>query len=385
MGLTVLFNNNYEKHRVDGLESKYLPFLKLKSYLDQNFPDKISIGKSFLGNEIFQLKIGTGKIKILIWSQMHGNESTGTRAMLDVFSFLKSETSWSDVILKELCIYYIPMLNPDGSSLYTRRNAAGIDLNRDFLQEASPEIKVLKAAVSEIQPDFMFNLHDQRSIFNVGDQSKPATMAFLAPSPDEIRSVTESRIKAMAVIDHMVKGLETVIPGHLSRFTDEFYPNSTGDNFTKLGFPCILFEAGHFPNDYSRNQVRKFNALAILLAFERISRSDVMEKGNYDNIPLNQKKYLDIILRNVQVESSESHAILDIGIYFEERVDLESQEVIYCSKIEEIGDLSAYYGHLDQDMKGEKYHGKSSVFPVIGELADFSVGNIHFENGNFKG
>ena len=90
-------------------------------------------------------------------------------------------------------------------------------------------------------------------------------------------------------------------------------------------------------------------------------------------------------MRNVQVESSESHAILDIGIYFEERLDLESQEVIYCSKIEEIGDLSAYYGHLDQDMKSEKYHGKSSVFPVIGELADFSVGNIHFENGNFKG
>ena len=36
------------------------------------------------------------------------------------------------------------MLNPDGSEKWTRRNALDIDMNRDFLKESSPEIKILK-------------------------------------------------------------------------------------------------------------------------------------------------------------------------------------------------------------------------------------------------
>ncbi len=385
MGLSELFTDKYKMIWVDGLESKYLPFLKLKEYLDEYFPDKILLGKSFLGNDIYALKIGSGTIKVLAWSQMHGNESTGTRAMLDVLEFLKLEDDWSKKVLEKISFYFIPMLNPDGSSLYTRRNAAGIDLNRDFLQEASPEIKILKALVSHLQPDFLFNLHDQRTIFNVGNTSKPATLSFLAPSPDPERSETPARIKTMDVIDYITKGLENIIPGHIARFSDEFYPTSTGDNFMKQGFPCLLFEAGHFPNDYQRGQVRKFNALAVLLGLERISVMENSDKGDYDKIPRNNQKCLDIILRNVLVNSNEAESLLDIGIYFEERLDVEKQEVIFCSRIEEIGDLSGYFGHLDLDKKGKVYVGKSSVYPVIGELADFSVGNIHFEKGKFNG
>src|SRR5690606_5461804 len=103
---------------------------------------------------------------ILAWSQMHGNESTGTRAMLDVFEFLKLENNWSKSILDEFTFHFIPMLNPDGSTLYTRRNACGIDLNRDFVRESSPEIKILKEFVKSNRFDFMFNLHDQRTILD---------------------------------------------------------------------------------------------------------------------------------------------------------------------------------------------------------------------------
>ncbi|HLV23503.1 MAG TPA: M14 family zinc carboxypeptidase [Moheibacter sp.] len=384
MRLIDLFGKEYERIRVEGFGSKYLPFMKLKNYLDENFPEKILIGKSFLGNDIYGLKIGTGKTKIMAWSQMHGNETTGTRCMLDVFSFLNLNNEWTEKLLKSVSFYFIPMLNPDGSTLYTRRNAAGIDLNRDFLQEASPEIKVLKSFVNKIKPDFLFNLHDQRTIFNVGGTNKPATLSFLAPSPDISRTETEPRIKAMTVINHIYKGLNEIIPGYLARFTDEFYSTSTGDNFMNAGYPIILFEAGHYPNDYQRNKVRKFHALAILLAVEKISLEETAEVGEYHQIPINDKKFLDIVLRNVLVNSNEAESLLDIGIYFEELLDVEAQEIIYCSRIEEIGDLSGFYGHLDIDKKGKIYLGKSSIFPKIGEKADFSVGNIHFEKGKFK-
>lgn len=381
MELLRIFEENYEKFRVLGFDSKYLPYLKLRSYLDQkNYPKNL-IGKSFLGNEIYSLSIGKGPIKVLAWSQMHGNEATGTRAMLDVWEFLLSDLEWSKKMLDKISFHFVPMLNPDGSTQFSRRNVCGIDLNRDFLQEASPEIRVLKNFVAEIQPQFLFNLHDQRSIFNVGTTKEPATLAFLAPSFEESRSLNDQRIASMAVIDHMAKGLHQVIPNKIARFSDEFYPTSTGDNFMKMGYSTILFEAGHFPKDYSRDQVRKFNALAILLALDRIVDKNPYEIGDYLNIPGNNKKYLDVILRNVKVQSNEFESVLDIGIYFEEKLNTKTQEIEFLGRIEEIGDLSAYFGHIDIDKKGKNYIGKSSIFPIIGEFADFSVGAYHFEKG----
>jgi len=383
MELLQLFDKNYEEIRVSGFESRYLPFSELKIYLDEKFPDKKSIGKSFLGNDVFHLKIGNGKRNILAWSQMHGNESTGTRAMFDVFEFLKIENNWSKSILEEFTFHFIPMLNPDGATLYTRRNASGIDLNRDFVKESSLEIKILKEFVKSNTFDFMFNLHDQRTIFNVELTAEPATLAFLAPSADFQRSLNDTRRKVMSVISFMNQHLQTYIPGKIARFSDEFYPNSTGDNFTQMGIPTLLFEAGHFPNDYGRNKVRKYNALAILLALEAILEHRDFETEGYFEIPQNAKQFLDVVLRNVLVKSSHAETLLDIGIYFQEKLNKETHEIEFCSVVEEIGDLSAYFGHVDVDLNGKTYIGKSAVFPILGQMADFSVGNLHFDKGKF--
>ena len=89
------------------------------------------IGQSVLGKPIYKLQFGTGKIRILMWSQMHGNESTTTKALFDFINFLNSNTKESNVILDHFTFCMLPMLNPDGAKLYTRENANGIDLNRD--------------------------------------------------------------------------------------------------------------------------------------------------------------------------------------------------------------------------------------------------------------
>lgn len=383
MELLKLFDSNYEKIRVAGFESKYLPFSQLKNYLDDNFPEKISIGKSFLGNDIFHLKTGNGNRNILAWSQMHGNESTGTRAMLDVFEFLKLENKWSEMILNEFTFHFIPMLNPDGSNLYTRRNASGIDLNRDFIQESSPEIRILKEFVKKKSFEFMFNLHDQRTIFNIETSKEPATLSFLAPSADIQRSMNDTRRKVMAVISYMNAHLQHYIPGKVGRFSDEFYPNSTGDNFTQMGIPTILFEAGHYPNDYQRDHTRRYNALAILLALDAIVQNKDFGTEGYFDIPQNGKMFLDVVLRNVLVKSSRSESLLDIGIYYREKLNLTTHEIEFCAVIEEIGDLSNYFGHLDLDKQGKTFVGKSGLYPVLEDIADFSVGNVQFDKGKF--
>lgn len=383
MELLQLFDSDYEKIRVSGFESRYLPFSQLKNYLDKNFSQKVSLGKSFLGNDIFHLKIGKGNRNILAWSQMHGNESTGTLAMLDVLEFLKLENNWSQSILNTFTFHFIPMLNPDGSTLYTRRNACGIDLNRDFTQQSSPEIKILKEFVKNQELEFMFNLHDQRTIFNTENLPETATISFLAPAADIQRSITDTRRKVMSAISYINTHLQKYIPGKVGRFSDEFYPNSTGDNFTQMEIPTILFEAGHYPNDYQRNHTRRYNALAILLALDGIQQNKNFGTEGYFDIPQNGKMFLDIVLRNVLVKSSHSESILDIGIYFQEQLNTQSHEIELCAVIEEIGDLSNYFGHLDIDKKGQVFIGKSTIYPVLQRIADFSVGNIHFDNGKF--
>lgn len=385
MKISDLFYRTYEQFRIDGFDQKYLPYLQLKDYLDHHFPTKQLLGYSFLGNDIYCLKIGTGATKVFVWSQMHGNESTGTRAMLDVFEFLKQKDPLVLELLKGITLYFLPMLNPDGATVYERSNAGGVDINRDFLQEASPEIRILKQTVNKLNPDFLFNLHDQRTIFNVGKSKIPATLAFLSPSVDVERTITTVRMKSMVVIDHIYQGLQQIIPKNIARFSDEFYPTSTGDNFSKIGFPTILMEAGHFPNDYERNRVRKFFALAIILGLEKIVRADEVKEGNYFAIPENGKKFLDIILRNVVLRSNKAEMVVDIGIYFEEKLDKKTHRLRYFAKIEEIGDLSMYFGHREIDKKGKVYVGNAAVFPKVGELADFSVGTIHFKKGKFKG
>ena len=47
------------------------------------------LGKSVLGKSISSLDWGSGETKVMLWSQMHGNESTATMALFDLFNFLE--------------------------------------------------------------------------------------------------------------------------------------------------------------------------------------------------------------------------------------------------------------------------------------------------------
>src|SRR5688500_8799377 len=75
------------------------------------------IGKSVEGRPIKLIAIGRGETKILLWSQMHGDEPTSTMALMDILSFFESNNerfeNAKDIIERQLTIYFIPVLNPD--------------------------------------------------------------------------------------------------------------------------------------------------------------------------------------------------------------------------------------------------------------------------------
>ena len=105
------------------------------------------IGESIEGRSIHHVKAGNGAFAVLLWSQMHGDESTATSALFDVFEYLRRHRRDPAVerILSRLTLHVVPMLNPDGAERFERRNAQSIDINRDALRLQTPEGKALKA------------------------------------------------------------------------------------------------------------------------------------------------------------------------------------------------------------------------------------------------
>lgn len=373
----------YPSFRQEGFDNKWLNFAALNQYFNKVNFTKTEIGKSFLGNSIYKMSFGNGPKRILIWSQMHGNESTGTRAMFDVLNFLQTNHAVASTILNEITFDFIPMLNPDGANVNIRRNAVGIDPNRDFLAKQSTEIHVLLNQIESNNYQILFNLHDQRTIFNVGQTKEPATLSFLAPSYNVEEDVNEVRQKTMGIIQSMNTELQKVIPGKIGRYTSEFYPMSTGDNFTKMGYPCVLFEAGHFPNDYQRNETRKYNALAILSGLYAIATKTEFEFDQYETIPQNGQKFLDVILRNVKVVNGDNVSILDLGIYYEDVYDPLLNEVVEKGLIIELGDLRKFFGHIEIDVNEAEYVGQTNQFPQLNQKATFQVGEYKLVNGRF--
>ena len=371
----------YSTFRQEEFDSKWLNFEELNRYFSLKSTQKEQIGTSFLGNPIYKLSFGSGEKRLLIWSQMHGNESSGTRAMFDVINFFEQKSELAQAILSNLTIDFIPMLNPDGANVNTRRNAVGIDINRDFLAKESTEIHVLLNQIEKGNYQTLFNLHDQRTIFNVGQTAKPATLSFLAPSYNVEEDVNEVRKKTMGIIQAMNTELQKIIPGQVGRYTSEFYPMSTGDNFTKMGYPCVLFEAGHFPDDYQRNETRKYNALAIIAGLNALLAKENLPFDSYTNIPQNGQKYLDIILRQVQIKNEEKSSVVDLGIYFEDCYNEEKNSVEQHAKIIEIGDLRKFIGHLEFDAENQVYQGEFKNYPSLDQIATFIVGTIKLENG----
>jgi Zinc carboxypeptidase len=343
------------------------------------------VGNSVQQKPIYTYQIGTGKTKIFLWSQMHGNESTTTKALLDFINFLNSDTELAKMLLEDFTFLAIPILNPDGAELYTRENANKVDLNRDSQDLTQPESNTLRGVFELFQPDYCFNLHDQRTIFGVADTGKPATVSFLAPSYNEARDINTTRLKAINVITNINKVLQNYIPGQVGRFDDSFNINCIGDTFQFLGVPTILFEAGHFADDYQREETRKYIFISLLASFTTLFENDVVDNeiNQYLNIPQNKVVFYDFIYKNIKINYDGNEIITNFAVQYKE--ELIDGNVKFNAYIAAIDNLDSYFGHYEYDAQGALYKDDQGTFPKINEIANFSLDNeVVFVNGMIK-
>jgi hypothetical protein len=305
------------------------------------------LGTSLEGRTISLVRAGSGAKRILAWSQMHGDETTATLALCDMLNLLVEEArerGWVRSMLNEVTLAVIPMLNPDGAEQMRRENASHTDLNRDAAALATPEARILRETHRAFRPAFGFNLHDQE-LRSVGLTKKVAALALLAPSPDERRSRSAPRLRAMRVCALMARALSQFIEGHLATYDDSHEARAFGDRMQSWGTSTILLESGHWPRDPEKKFIRKLNAVALLTAFHAIATGAYQdaELEHYHALKENGMQVYDLVVRKLRLIHPSGWSLrADLGI------SLEPEENRRCAApiatIKEIGDLHTHTG-----------------------------------------
>ena len=124
------------------------------------------IGKSVRGRKILAYNLGQpGRQKVVLISTMHGDEPA-PRQILD--SLRKGPP------ITGLNLWVVPVYNPDGLARHTRKNAHGVDLNRNYPYRwanlngpyesgpkpaSEPETRAMMRFLADVRPSRILSFH----------------------------------------------------------------------------------------------------------------------------------------------------------------------------------------------------------------------------------
>ena len=343
--------STHESFRLDRLDranckhGEVIPELLKLVAVSNSLMTRENLGQSIEGRSINIVSLGKGRKKVLLWTQMHGDESTATLAVMDILSFFVhrgADDHWVDSLLADVTLHVIPMLNPDGAEKVDRRTAVGIDMNRDALDLATPEARILRDTQHRVKPAFGFNLHDQE-LSSVGDSPRVTAIALLAPALDQKKTNPPVRLRAIRVAAVLARTLGQFVEGHLAKYDDAFESRAFGDNMQRWGTSTVLIESGHWPDDERKNFIRKLNYTGILTALHTIGNGSYqdVDLDYYAQLPPNTKRIYDVIVRDVKLRHPGGwvHPV-DIGLTRDPLYNRDSASLV--TTIKDIGDLSTH-------------------------------------------
>ncbi|WP_273447951.1 M14 family zinc carboxypeptidase [Neolewinella agarilytica] len=371
-------------HKTAAITSRRFKQRDLRPLIN-NLPDAFTVdtaGRSVQDRPLWRVAWGAGPTEVLLWSQMHGNEPTATAALFDLFSWLEGNGDGLDTIRQtlheELHLTFLPMLNPDGAEVYQRRNALGIDLNRDALRLSSPEARLLKGERDRLDADWGFNLHDQSTYYSAGFPAEKGCVAsILAPAYDWEKSINGQREDAMQMIALMNDVWQDEVPGQIGRYNDDFEPRAFGDNLQKWGTRTILIESGGYAGDPEKQEIRRLNLLGLIAGLYGIATNgqEAYSLDDYWAIPENQSNGMhDLKLVGGTVVRPDGEFVMDIGFRKSER-SLPPDYRTFSSRayVSDVGDLHTFGAFETIDAEGLRIvPGKT----LAGELDSLSLLNL---------
>ncbi|MCW2819079.1 MAG: hypothetical protein JWR42_1866 [Marmoricola sp.] len=159
------------------------------------------LGRSVQGRAIVAYEKGNPAARrtVVLLGQMHGNEPAGPVTARYVRDRLPVD---SDVHL-----WIVPTMNPDGAARHTRRNAHGVDLNRNWPTDgwryaersprssyyrgpsagSEPEVKAVARFLRAVRPDLITSLHQPFASVDSSGKAK----AYAGRLARELRLPTE--------------------------------------------------------------------------------------------------------------------------------------------------------------------------------------------------
>jgi beta-lactamase class A len=259
------------------------------------------IARSLGGLPIRLVRFGAGPTRVLMWSQMHGDETTASRALADLLHYIASEPDaprvrrWGE----RLTLLAVPMLNPDGADAHRRRGMHGIDINRDARALATPEARALKGVQERFQPDFGFNLHDQNPRSRTGSSDRTAAMSLLAPAADADVSSTPGFVRAQQLTALLARTVAPLVGAHLTRYDDDYNARAFGDGMQGWGVSTVLIETGSWRRDEAKHFLRKANFVALAAALDAIAEGSYegVDIALYTGLPENGRAMNDLVIR----------------------------------------------------------------------------------------
>jgi hypothetical protein len=327
----------------------------LNSFLGHGGVVVREVGSSLLGREIRAVTFGTGPTKVLLWSQMHGDESTATMALTDLIRFFAEGGAdpLRQLIHERLQVVMVPMLNPDGAERFQRQNAVGVDVNRDARELATPEARALKILRDSIIPEFGFNLHDQGARTTAGREGHRVAVALLAPPADSSRAYGPVRDRARQLAALLATALDGELPGRVAKYDDTFNPRAFGDLIQQWGTSTVLIESGALEGDEEKQQLRQVNIMLLLTALEAIAteRYAMADPAAYDSLPFNRRVAIDILLKGGSVVVPNREPVrLDLALVYDDPVARKD------IRLGEIGDLAEAVAMDTIDVRGLYLH-----------------------------
>jgi murein peptide amidase A len=124
------------------------------------------VGRSVQGRKIVAWHLGDpGKKKVVLIAVMHGNEQMPRRIL---------DNLRDGAPVHDLDLWVVPTYNPDGAAHHTRKNAHGVDLNRNYpfkwrnlngnyesgpRPSSEPETRAMKAFLAKVRPAYVLSFH----------------------------------------------------------------------------------------------------------------------------------------------------------------------------------------------------------------------------------
>ena len=207
------------------------------------------IGESLEGRALTVARVGSGDTDVFFTAEQHGDEPTGTNAILaELRELATSGTTFARNVTDALTVHVLPMHNPDGAMRNRRTNADGVDPNRQHHYEVgaednpSPETQAMIDYVVPLEPLWVSDLHTQSGMYHdekevPGDMHHSSNFWPIAPEADPDAVELSQRLN-VSMWDHAQGKANAQL---------SVYPGGTGTNIARnaygvRGFGSILNE-----------------------------------------------------------------------------------------------------------------------------------------------